>query len=255
MHEFSRLRLAAVLGVLALPPVAEAGMEQFLKPLEGALGSSAGTAASTAAASALSQDQIGAGLKEALEVGVDRAIAYLGQDGGFLDDPQVKIPLPSMLQQLEMGLRTMGKGDLADEFVATMNHAAEEAVPKTAAIFGEAIGEMTLEDARAILDGPDDAATEYFRQNSSEQLSAAILPVVEQATEKAGVTSAYKQLVAGSGVLGNFMDSSSLDLDRYVTDKALDGLFVKLAQEEKLIRQNPAARSTELLKEVFGAGQ
>lgn len=255
MHEYSRLRLAAVLGVLALPPVVEAGMEQFLKPLEGALGSSAGTTASTAAASALSQDQISAGLKEALDVGVDRAIAYLGQDGGFLDDPQVKIPLPSMLQQLEMGLRTMGKGDLADEFVATMNHAAEQAVPKTAGIFGEAIGKMTLEDARAILDGPDDAATEYFRQNSSEQLSAAILPVVEQATEKAGVTSAYKQLVAGSGVLGNFMDSSSLDLDRYVTDKALDGLFVKLAQEEKLIRQNPAARSTELLKEVFGAGQ
>ncbi len=255
MQKFSRLRLAAVLGVLALPLVVEAGMEQFLKPLEGALGSAGGNTASTAAASALSQDEISAGLKEALDVGVDRAIAYLGQDGGFLDDPQVKIPLPSMLQQLEMGLRTMGKGDLADEFVATMNHAAEQAVPKTAGIFGEAIGKMTLEDARAILDGPDDAATEYLRQNSSEQLSAAILPVVEEATEKAGVTSAYKQLVGGSGMLGGFMDSSSLDLDRYVTDKTLDGLFVKLAQEEKLIRQNPAARSTELLKEVFGAGQ
>jgi hypothetical protein len=249
------LRLAAFLGVLALPLVVEAGMEKFLKPLEGALGNAGGNTASSTAASALSQDQISAGLKEALEIGVDKAIDYLGQDGGFLDDAQVRIPLPSTLQQLATGLRAMGKGDLADEFVATMNHAAEQAVPKTAGIFSDAIGKMTLEDARGILDGPDDAATEYFRRTSGEQLSAAILPVVEQATEKAGVTSAYKQLVAGSGVLGNFMDSSSLDLDRYVTDKALDGLFLKLAQEEKLIRQNPAARSTELLKEVFGAGQ
>ncbi len=258
MQKFNRMRLAAVLGVLALPLAVQAGMEQFLKPVEGALGSAGGTTASgtaSTAASALSQDQVSAGLKEALEVGVDKAIGYLGQDGGFLNDAQVKIPLPSMLQQLETGLRAMGKGDLADEFVATMNHAAEQAVPKTAEIFGDAIGKMTMEDARAILDGPDDAATQYFRQNSGEQLSAAILPVVEQATEKAGVTSAYKQLVAGSGVLGNFMDTSSLDLDRYVTDKALDGLFVKLAQEEKLIRQNPVARSTDLLRQVFGAGQ
>jgi hypothetical protein len=230
-------------------------MEQFLKPLEGAIGSTGGSSASRAAASALSQDEVSAGLKEALEVGVDKAIGYLGQDGGFLNDAQVKIPLPSMLQQLDTGLRAMGKGDLADEFVATMNHAAEQAVPKTAGIFGDAIGKLTLEDARAILNGPDDAATQYFRQTSGEELAAAVLPVVEQATEKTGVTAAYKQLVAGSGVLGNFMDSSSLDLDRYVTDKTLDGLFVKLAQEEKLIRQNPVARSTDLLKQVFGAGQ
>ena len=147
MKRLDRLRLAAVWAVLALPLAVQGGMEQFLKPLEGALGGAGGSAASSAAASALSQEEVSAGLKEALEVGVDRAIGYLGQDGGFLNDAQVKIPLPSMLQQLETGLRAMGKGDLADEFVATMNHAAEQAVPKTAAIFGDAISEMTLEDA------------------------------------------------------------------------------------------------------------
>ena len=205
--------------------------------------------------STLTTEEMGSGLKEALSIGVKKAIDMLGRDGGFLNDGQVRIPLPRSLQQVENGLRAVGQEQLADEFIATLNHAAEQAVPETAAIFGDAIKEMTLDDAREILTGPDDAATQYFRTNSNDRLQTAILPIVRQATDNTGVTASYKQLInaiGGKGFLGQLMQSDSLDLDQYVTGKTLDGLFLKLAQEEKQIRDNPLARTTDLLQKVFG---
>ncbi|MGB5729586.1 MAG: DUF4197 domain-containing protein, partial [Thiogranum sp.] len=230
---------------LATSQGVQAGWGDWVKKIEESLPS---TSPTDAAVSGLSQTEITAGLKEALNVGIERATSLLGQDGGFLNDAAVRIPMPDRLQTLERGLRAAGQDAIADEFVATMNHAAERAVPETTAIFVETIRTMSVADARDVLNGPDDAATRYFREHNQERLSAAILPIVQDSTQKTGVTSAYKRLVGGLGFLNQFGNQDSLDLDSYVTRKTLDGLFVKLADEERLIRENPVARSTDLLK-------
>ncbi|MEN8803631.1 MAG: DUF4197 domain-containing protein [Thiogranum sp.] len=253
MQSGARQGITAVLFCfLAASQSVHAGWGDWVKKIEETLpgGSPADTAVS-----GLSQTEITAGLKEALNVGVERAISLLGQDGGFLDDAKVRIPMPDSLQTIERGLRGAGQDAIADEFVATMNHAAEQAVPETSAIFVETIRNMSVTDARDILDGPDDAATRYFREQNQERLSAAILPIVQDATEKTGVTSSYKRLIGGMGFLNRFGKQDSLDLDAYVTRKTLDGLFVKLADEERQIRENPVARSTDLLKQVFGGSR
>ena len=213
----------------------------------------------TGAATSLSDTQIDAGLKEALSVGARRAVELLGQQGGFLDDPQVRIPLPGMLDTAATGLRAAGQGQYVDEFETAVNRAAEEAVPQTLDIVQNTVRDMSMEDVRGILAGGDDAATQYLRESAGPQLREAILPIVSSATDSAGATSAYKTLKAqadgalgGLGGLGGLVDTQSLDLDAYVADKTLDGLFVKLAAEEKAIRENPMARSTEILKTVFG---
>ncbi|MCB1759999.1 MAG: DUF4197 domain-containing protein [Gammaproteobacteria bacterium] len=226
-----------------------AGWQDLLKPL----GSALPTTGDRGGVAALSQTEMVSGLKEALSVGVERAIKLLGRDGGFLNDKSVRIPLPGVLGRVEDGLRMAGQGALADEFIGTMNRAAERAVPEAASIFGDTIRGMTLKDAQGILQGPDDAATRYFRQQSGERLTQALRPIVEQATAGAGVTSAYKRMIGKAGFLATLIDQQQLDLDSYVTDKALDGLFLKLAAEEKLIRENPLARSTDLLQKVFSA--
>lgn len=205
---------------------------------------------------ALSPLEMNAGLKEALAVGVERAVDALGRSGGYLDDPSVRIPLPGFLAKTEPALRMMGQGAAVDEFIATANRAAERAIPQAAGIVGDAIRAMSIADAKTILTGPDNAATEYFRTKTSAQLTDAILPIVRQATDAAGVTRAYKNLVgkAGAGVGAGLM-GKSLDVDSYVTDRTLDGLFLKVAEEEKRIRTDPVARSSELLKKVFGAAR
>ena len=201
---------------------------------------------------ALSPLEMNAGLKEALALGVERAVNALGRSGGYLEDPSVRIPLPGVLAKTEPALRMMGQGAAVDEFITTANRAAERAVPQAAGIVGDAVRAMTIADAKAILTGPDNAATEYFRAKTSAHLTAAILPIVRQATDAAGVTRAYKNLVgkagAGAGLMGK-----SLDVDSYVTDQTLEGLFLKVAEEEKRIRSDPVARSSTLLKKVFGA--
>ena len=206
-----------------------------------------------AASSMLASDEIVAGLKQALGIGVEKAIAILGTQGGFLDDAGVRIPLPDSLETVAEGLRAVGQDQLVDEFVTAMNRAAEQAVPETLGVFTETIRGMTLEDARGILDGGDTAATDYFRDNSGTRLSQAILPIVQRATEQTGVTASYKRLTGKVGFLGSYINMDALDLDRYVTTRALDGLFLKLAQQEQLIRADPAARTTDLLQKVFGA--
>ncbi len=206
----------------------------------------------------LSNDDVIAGLKEALVVGSKKAVDMLGKEGGFLNDDKVKIPMPEKLQQAEKLLRTLGQDELADEFIETMNHAAEQAVPKTTEIFGNAIQNMSIEDAKKILQGKNNAATQYFRRTTYKDLAKAIRPIVKKTTEETGVTSVYKKLldkansvnVMGMG-MSDVVDPKSFDLDTYVTKQTLNGLFYKLAQEEKLIRQDPVARTTDLLKKVF----
>jgi hypothetical protein len=230
------------------------------------LGSSSTNSTSTGLA-ALSQSQMAGGLKDALGNGLQHAVASLGHDGGFLTNVAVKIPVPEKLQSVEKTLRALGEGKLVDEFIATMNHAAEQAVPQAASVFGDAVKQMSIDDAKAVLTGPDDAATQFFRRTTQTNLYAKFYPIVQQATAKTGVTSTYKSMLAkvnGGGGAGGFgaalsgfankyAGSDAMDVDAYVTNKALDGLFTMVAQEEKQIRQNPVARTTDLMKQVFGA--
>ncbi|MBF0358351.1 MAG: DUF4197 domain-containing protein [Magnetococcales bacterium] len=205
----------------------------------------------------LSQNEITMGLKEALIVGFKKAIALLGKDGGYLNDAKVKIPMPGLLSHAETALRSAGQGEVADQFIKTMNSAAEKAIPVTADIFADAIRNLTVKDAQAILQGPNDAATQYFKRTSGKTLTKAIRPIVENSTKKVGLTSAYKSLtgVVGEkmGFLSGIMGQDSLDLDGYVTQKGIDGLFLKLAEEEARIRANPMARGSDILKKVFGS--
>jgi hypothetical protein len=219
-----------------------------------------GAAAETSALAGLSQEQMASGLKEALSKGVQQAISTLGQSNGFLSDLKVKIPMPESLQTVEKTLRKMRQEKLADDFVITMNRAAEQAVPEAAAVLTDSVKQMSIADATSVLVGTNNAATEYFRRTSATNLHTRFLPIVKTATEKAGVTSAYKKMTEkASGGLGSFGSIGGLlskqmpDLDDYVTRKALDGLFVKIAEQEKLIRENPVARTTDLLQKVFGA--
>jgi hypothetical protein len=215
---------------------------------------------------ALTEDQTAKALKEALAKGAERAVQQLGTNGGFLTNLTVKIPMPGSLQKVEQTLRKLKQDALADEFVTTMNRAAEQAVPVAATVFGDAIRQMTVADAKAILTGPNDAATQYFRRTSTNALQAQFLPIVKQATDAAGVTAAYKAMLAKAGPAASLaqtfgglfgknaaFDAATLDVDAYVTGKAMDGLFKVVAEEEKRIRENPAARTTDLLKQVFGA--
>lgn len=201
----------------------------------------------------LTQDQMVSGLKEALGKGVEQAVSALGKEDGFLKDLKVKIPMPEGLKKIEQSLRTVRQDKLADEFIATMNRAAEQAVPVAAGVLGDSVKQMTLTDAKAILTSTNNAATEYFRRTGEAGLRERFLPIVKQATEKAGVTSAYKLMLEKASFARSFLNLDALDLDAYVTQKALDGLFVKIADEEKRIRENPVARTTDLLQKVFGA--
>lgn len=220
--------------------------------LKGAADAALGGTSGSTAVDELSATEMAGGLKEALAVGAERAIEGLARAGGYLDDESVRIPLPGKLQSLESTLRMLGQGAAVDEFVTTVNRAAESAVELASPIVGDAVREMTIADAREILTGPDDAATQYFRDKTSDELTTAMLPIVRDATDRAGVTRAYKGMLERAGPASTAL-GSSLDVDAYVTEKTLDGLFLKLAEQEKQIRQNPAARSTDLLKKVFGA--
>jgi hypothetical protein len=209
-----------------------------------------------ASGTGLTEDQIVAGLKEALDKGTEHAVNTLGHEGGFLQNVQVRIPLPEKLRTVERTLRTLGQDQLVNEFETAMNRAAEKAVPEAVEVLASSIRQMRLADAERILRGPDTAATDYFRRTSETNLYERFLPIVKQATAAVGVTAAYKRMmdrVAFGGIGEAILGREAVDLDAYITAKALDALFLKIAEEEKLIRQNPAARTTELLRKVFGA--
>lgn len=249
--------LVLALAGLASAPVHAGWLDDLKKKLEGAQSSPATSTTSpgigATAAAVLSDEEMVKGLKEALSKGTQQAIANLGKDGGFLNNLDVKIPMPSELQKVEKLLRKLGQDKYADQFVATMNHAAEKAVPEAAGLFADSISQMTLADAKSILKGPDDAATQYFRKTSEAKLKERFLPIVQAATNQAGVTAAYKKLMQKAGPTAQLLGVGTTDLDSYVEGKAVDGLFKMIAAEEKRIRENPVARTTDLLKKVFGS--
>lgn len=208
----------------------------------------------TGSATSLDTATTAKGLKEALATGTERAVASVAKPDGYFGNQLIKILLPDKLQQAVELLKKVGYEKQVDDLVLSMNRAAEKAAPKAAAFFGNAIRSMTLEDAQGILTGGDTAATRYFEQKTRPQLFESFKPTVSQTMDQVGTARAYQELtgkldrVPMSALVGK----PDLDLNSYVTNKALDGLFTMLAEEEKKIRTNPAARTTELLKKVFG---
>jgi hypothetical protein len=192
-----------------------------------------------------------AGIKEALAVGTERAVQSLSAKDGFFGNAAVKILMPPKIQKVADVARAAGYQQQVDEFVLSMNRAAEAAAPLASRYFGDAIREMTLQDVQGILRGGDTAATDFFSSKTRDKLYAAFKPTVAQKVDEVGATRAYKEMI-GRYEKVPFMGSQSLDLDDYVTNKSLDGLFHVVAEEEKKIRTNPAARTTDLLKTVFG---
>lgn len=205
----------------------------------------------SSSSSSLSDDKIGSGLKEALEVGAGNAVAITGKTDGFFKNEAIKILMPEKLRTIEKGLRMTGFGPKVDEFELSMNRAAEKAAPEAKSIFIGAIRQMTLDDARKIFTGGDTAATEYFKAKTSGELTTAFRPIVEKSMDEVGVVQQYNHLM-GSVESLPFVKKESLDIHSYVVGKALDGIFHVLGEEEKKIRTNPAAQVTSLLKEVFG---
>ncbi|MEO1889462.1 MAG: DUF4197 domain-containing protein [Cycloclasticus sp.] len=243
--------------LLAFASISHAGFLDFVKDIDTSQLNI--PAISSQLPNNLTNEELIAGLKQALEKGTAVAVESLIANGGFLSHADVKIPIPSSLQPIASSLEMLGQKSIVDNFQTTLNKAAETAAPEAAAIFSSVIQQMSIDDAANILNGADNAATEYFKQHSSSLLVEKLLPIVKQATDSAGVTASYKQLIANSGSLtnslGSFLGPGSetpdLDLDNFVTQKAIDGLFLRIAEQEKLIRENPAARTTELLKKVF----
>jgi Protein of unknown function (DUF4197) len=192
-----------------------------------------------------------AGIKEALAVGTERAVKSLSQPNGYFGNQAVKIRMPGSIQKVADVARMAGFQKQVDEFILSMNRAAEAAAPMAARYFGDAIRAMTFEDVRGILAGGDTAATDFFRRKTHDKLYAAFKPIVSQKVGEVGATRAYQNMM-GRYESVPMMGRQSLDLDDYVTNKALDGLFYMVGEEEKKIRTNPAARTNDLLKEVFG---
>jgi RNA binding exosome subunit len=199
----------------------------------------------------LSEDEIVRGLKEALQVGTTKAVEVASQVNGYYGNPKIKIPLPGEVQRVEKLLKSVGYGKQIDEFELSMNRAAEHAAPEAKRLFVDSIKKMSISDAQKILKGKDDEATLYFKEKTWNQLQEIFKPIVHKSMSQVGTTQSYQALEEKVHTVP-FTDKLNLDLDKYVTGKGLDGLFLMLAEEEKKIRQDPAARVTDLLKKVFG---
>ena len=200
----------------------------------------------------LSNGDIVAGLKEALQVGTTNTVDLTGKVDGYFSNAAIKILLPKQLETVESGLRLLGQGDKVDEFILAMNRAAEKAAPGAKDIFWSAIKSMSFDDARKILSGGDTAATDYFRAKTSDALTVAFRPVVTDSMKDVGVVQQYKQLQSAYQSVPFASALPSVDIESYVVSKALDGLFYVLGQQETQIRTNPSAQVTSLLKKVFG---
>lgn len=199
----------------------------------------------------VSSGEAASGLKETLTRGAEIAVDQLGKPNGFLGDKRVRIPLPDSIRKGEKMMRTLGAGKYADELVETMNHAAELAVVEARPVLVNAVKNMSFDDARAILTGGDDAATQYFRRTTSADLTTRFLPIVKQATAKVQLADKYNDYAGKVAKMG-LLDEKDANLDQYVTKKALDGLFLMIAEQEKSIRKDPVSTGSALLKKIFG---
>jgi len=199
----------------------------------------------------LSEETIVKGLKEALEIGTENAVGLVSQVDGYYKNSSIRIPLPGQVEKAESVLRAAGYGDKVDAFEKSMNRAAERAAPEAKGLFWDAIKQMNFADARKILEGREDEATRYFKDKTSPRLHEIFKPIVHDSMGEVGATRYYQDLDQKLSSIP-FAEKFRFDLDEYVTNVALDGLFYMVAQEEKKIRQDPAARVTDLLKELFG---
>lgn len=222
----ARLICVSLVWMLAWTPPARAGLES------------------------VTNQEAASGLKGALEKGAGTAVDLLGKTDGFLGNKAVKIPLPSTLKKYEKLMRSVGMGKYADELIVSMNRAAEAAVPEAKALFVDAAKKMTVKDAKGILTGGQTAGTEYFKRATSGQLKEKFLPIVKEATSKVQLAQTYNEY-AQKGAQFGLVSKENASLDEYVTQKALDGLFYMVAEEEKKIRQNPLQAGSEIAKKVF----
>lgn len=233
------LTLFAVVGLLQAPS-ARSQWKDILRGLQ-----------KTLDGQSLSQDEIAKGLKEALKVGTERAVESVSQVNGYFNNPRIRIPLPEPVRETEKLIRAAGFGAKVDAFELSMNRAAEKAAPEAKALFWDAIRNMSFSDAKEILDGRDNEATLYFQEKTSPRLREIVKPIVRDAMGQVGVTRSFQELDKTVRTIP-FAGSASFDLDQYVTNEALEGLFFMVAEEERKIRENPAARTTDLLQKVFG---
>jgi hypothetical protein len=193
-----------------------------------------------------------AGLRAALEKGSQAAVAALGRTDGFLGNPQVRIPLPDSLQRAEKLMRRVGMGSQADELIVALNRAAEAAVPEARQLFVDAVRKMSVQDAKGILQGGETAGTQYFRRSTEDSLRKRFLPIVREATARVGLAQQYNAY-AEKGAAFGLVKKEHANLDAYVTEKALDGLFLMVAEEERKIRKDPVSAGTQIIRKVFGA--
>ncbi|SEE76235.1 conserved exported hypothetical protein [Pseudomonas sp. 8BK] len=200
----------------------------------------------------LSQSDASGGLKDALTQGAKVAVQQLGKPGGFSNNPDVRIELPGNLGKAAKTMKMMGMGAQVDQLEASMNKAAEAAVPQAQALLVDSVKKMTVQDAKSILSGPQDSATQYLNKTSREQIRAKFLPIVKQATDQVGLAKQYNSF-AGQAASFGVIDAKSANIENYVTEQALDGLFAMIAEQEASIRENPAGAATSLAKKVFGA--
>ena len=200
----------------------------------------------------LSKSDASGGLKDALTQGAKVAVQQLGKPGGFSNNPDVRIELPGNLGKAAKTMKMMGMGAQVDQLEASMNKAAEAAVPQAQALLVDSVKKMTVQDAKSILSGPQDSATQYLNKTSREQIRAKFLPIVKKATDQVGLAKQYNSF-AGQAASFGVIDAKSANIENYVTEQALDGLFAMIAEQEASIRENPAGAATSLAKKVFGA--
>jgi len=196
-------------------------------------------------------DAVG-GLKQALNDGSIAAVAKLGVENGFFANPKVKIPLPPSLKKVEGALRLAGMKKQADELVLSMNRAAEAAVPEAKQLLTDAVKKMSVQDAKKILTGGDTAGTEYFKRTTEKQLAQRFLPIVKKATDRVGLAQQYNSL-AGQGAQLGLIKKDQATIEGYVTQKALDGLYFMIGEQEKAFRKDPLGASSDIVRKVFGA--
>jgi hypothetical protein len=242
------ISVALSVGLLAFAvfSAGEATAAGWLDKLKGALGGADQS-------QSLSTKDIGSGLKEALQVGTENVVARLGKTDGFNLDPAVHIPLPGELKKVKKMLSKLGMDSMLTDLETRLNRAAEVATPKAKALFLKSIGELTMDDVMQIYQGPEDAATTYFRSKMSTPLAADMKPVVDESLASVGAVKSYESVIEQYNAIP-MVPQVDADLSGYVVQKGIDGIFLYLAKEEAAIRKDPAKRTTELLQRVFGGG-
>ena len=249
-------RLIAASGLVMIMAHANAldlgTLKDAIKSAGGTSPATTGSSNSASSVSSLSDSEANGGLKEALTQGVGKAVSSLGAADGFFGNKAVKIPLPSSLQKIQKGMKLLGMGKQSDELVLKMNRAAEAAVPEAKTLLVDSIKKMTLADAKAILTGPQDSATQYFKKTTSAQMGEKFLPIVSKATENVQLADSYNKYAEMGNKFG-VVKKEDANINQYVTNKALDGVYYMIAQEEAAIRKDPLGQASSLLKKVFGS--